>query len=116
MNAQCYISNQLKLITKLLIEQSVKKCIFPNYMINDIVCMKNGREVATYCELFLSHSVINCSMFTLYALLNSNICLDGIQLVCCNCLYRTDLVVLVHNIHETVSLKSHKYISYSQII
>lgn len=65
--------------------------------------MKNGEEVWTYCELFLSHSVKNCSMFTLYALLNSNICLDGIQPVCRNCLYRTELVLLVHNIHERVS-------------
>lgn len=53
--------------------------------------------------LFLSCSLLNCSLFTLCALLNSNICLDGIQPVCCNCLYRTEPVVLVHNIHEAVS-------------
>lgn len=90
-------------MTKPVFEQSVKKHVFPNFRIDYIMCMKNGREVATYCGLFLSCSVKNCSMFTLYALLNSNICLDGIQPVCCNCLYRTELVVLVHNIHEMVS-------------
>lgn len=45
--------------------------------------------------LFLSHSVINCSTFTLYALLNSNICLDGIQPVSCNCLHRTALIFII---------------------
>lgn len=57
----------------------------------------------TYCGLFLAHSVINCSLFMLYALLNSNICLDGIQPVSYNCLYRTELVGLVPNIHEALS-------------
>lgn len=70
------------------------------------MCMINGKEVADILWLFLSHSVMNCSTFTLYALLNSNICLDGIQPVCCNCLYKTELVVLVHNIHETCHKKS----------
>lgn len=70
---------------------------------NVITWTKNGKAVVTYCGLFLSHSVINCSVFTLHALLNSNICLDGIQPVCCNCLYRTELAMLVDNIHEMVS-------------
>lgn len=63
----------------------------------------NSKDILTYCGLFLAHSVINCSEFMLYALLNSNICLDGIQPVCYNCLYRTELVWLVPNIHEAVS-------------
>lgn len=81
---------------------SVRLFFFSSEM-NGIMCFKYGNKVWTYCGLFLSHSVINCSMFTLYALLNSNICLDGTQPVFCNCFYSTELVLLAYNIHELVS-------------
>jgi len=68
--------------------------------------MKNGTEVVTYCALFHTLPVKNSSMFTLFALQNSNICLDGIQPVGCNCFCSTELVVLVGNIHEIDVIKS----------
>lgn len=61
--------------------------------------VRHGEEVATCCG---PASVINCSVFTLHALLNSNICLDGIQPVCCNCLYRIELAEPLYDIHEAV--------------
>ena len=79
--------------------KAVKKHIFPNFRIDYIMCMKNGWEVATYCGLFLSLTVKNCSMFTLYALLNSNICLDGIEPGLCNCLSRLLPVFIIFMRH-----------------
>lgn len=48
--------------------------------------MRNGEELAAYRGLFGSRLVINCSVFTLHALLSTNICLDGVHPVCCYCL------------------------------
>lgn len=78
-----------------------QKCFFFHYSEINV----NEWQGRTYRRLFLSHSLIDCPIFTLCALLNSNSCLDGIQPVSCNCLYRTQLVVLVYYIHEMVSRK-----------
>lgn len=58
-------------------------CIFWSF-----VCMRGGVGLAACCGLFGSRSVINCSMFTPHARLNSNICLDGVRPVRCRCLRR----------------------------
>lgn len=65
--------------------------------------MRNGEVLTAYWGLFWSCPVINCSVFTLHALLNSNICLDGILPVCCDCLRRTALAVIVQDIYEQKS-------------
>lgn len=72
-------------IVPLLVEQT---CIFQHLRQRWHCAHEKRPGTRSTLRLFPSRSVINCSVFTLHALLNTDICLDGVHPVCRYCLSR----------------------------
>lgn len=72
-------------------------------------CIKDGQHIVGYSR---SRPLIDCSLFTLHAPLNTNICLDGIQPVCCDCLLQdgvsgSQFIIFMRRCHKKKKKESH---------